>query len=160
MGSASRTGSPLDAIGSIQEERMIPNQYPDDSTISNDAILWRRIHPAWIVADDNTGSLRVSSAAFDNSSDGTPTSVHLETVATAYGISADAILESFSGFGMASLTAGIARLVNQTVLPAPRNNDPSHGFIAGAKTKGVKKSLARACVWVGTPPSAGPRAES
>jgi hypothetical protein len=139
---------------------MIPTPYPDDPTIGNDAILWRRIHPFWIVADDNTGSLRVSSAAFDNSPDGTPTSVHLETVATAHGISADVILESFPGYCMAALSAGDARLVHQAVLRAPRNNDPSHGFIAGEKTKRVKKSLARVCVWVGTPPSAGPRAGS
>ena len=130
---------------------MIPTRYPDDPTIGNDEILWRRIHPDWIVPDQNTGRPRVSSAAFDNSSDGTPTSIHLAVVALHHGNSADIILESFPRYSMAALTAGNARNVGQGVLPAPQNNDPSHGYIAGEKTKRVKRSLAGACVWVGTP---------
>ena len=134
---------------------MIPTAYPDDPTIGSEANLWRRIHPLWIVPDEN-GGLRVSSAAFDNSEDGTPTSIHLEAMALNHALLADVILKSFPGFSMAALTAGDARRANQAVLPAPRIDDPSHGFIAGAKTKSVKRSLARACVWVGTPPSSGP----
>ena len=41
---------------------MTPTPYPDDPTIGNDAILWRRIHPLWIVAY-SASAARFNSAA-------------------------------------------------------------------------------------------------
>lgn len=64
-------------------------EYPDDTTIDDASILWRRIHPDWVVTDENRGGVRVTSLAFNNSSDGSPTSVHLEEVAREYGITAE-----------------------------------------------------------------------
>lgn len=127
--------------------------YADDSTIAADSVLWRRIHPDWVVADENRGGFRVSSAAFDNSPDGTPTSIHLEEVARAIGLTAEAILSSYVGYGMASLTAGQGRACGQNV-GRFGDDDPTHGFIAGQKTKSVRKKLAAACVWVISPPVA------
>ena len=51
--------------------------YVDDPAILSDAILWRRIHPKWVVLDTNRGGVRVSSAAFDDSPDGSAMSVLL-----------------------------------------------------------------------------------
>ena len=130
---------------------MSPIAYADDSSIADDSILWRRIHPTWVVADENRGGFRVSSAAFDNSEDGTPTSVHLEVIARAIGLAAEKILTPFVGYGMASLAAGQARACNQSVGRDPQPDDPTHGFLGGQKTKSVKKRLAAACLWVINP---------
>lgn len=122
--------------------------YADDPTIADDSILWRRIHPSWIVADENRGGFRISSAAFDNSEDGTPTSIHLEEVARAFGQTAEAILRPFVGYGMAALTAGQGRGCGQAIGRDPLPDDPTHGFIAGQKTKSVKRRLSAASTWL------------
>lgn len=132
---------------------MMQIPYADDPTITDASLLWRRIHPSWVVADENCGGFRVSSAAFDNSPDGTPTSINLEEVARAIGVTAEEILRPFVGYGMASLTAGQGRACHQTV-GRFGDDDPTHGFIAGQKTKSVKTKLAAACIWVISPPVA------
>jgi len=81
------------------------SSYADDKTVADTSLLWRRIHPTWYVPDENRGGFRVSSAAFENSRDGTPTSIHLEEIARENGLTAEAILSRFTDFAMASLTA-------------------------------------------------------
>ncbi len=48
--------------------------YDDDPTVLNEMALWRLIGRLWVVADENRGGRRVSSAAFYDSPDGSPTS--------------------------------------------------------------------------------------
>lgn len=134
---------------------MADHPYADDPTIADDSALWRRIPPKWVVPDDNRGGLRVSSAAFDNSEDGTPTSVHLADVASSIGRGPADILQRFVGYGLASLTSGQARGCGQAVGRDPLPDDPTHGFIAGPKPRSVKKRLSSACVWVIPPPGSG-----
>lgn len=129
--------------------------YANDPTIADESVLWRRIPPRWAVLDENRGGLRVSSAAFDNSDDGTPTSVHLAEVASAVGLRPADILQRYDGYGMASLTAGQARGCGQAVGPDALPDDPTHGYIAGPKPKSVKRRLAAAAVWVISPPNSG-----
>lgn len=131
---------------------MTPVSYVDDPTIADDSVLWRRICPFWIVPDANRGGFRVSSAAFDDSKDGTPTSIHLEEVARSIGRTAEDILRPFTGYGLASLTAGQARGCEQAIGKDPLPNDPTHGYLAGRKTQSIKKRLAAACQWVIPPP--------
>lgn len=127
---------------------MAHHPYADDPTIADDSVLWRRIPPMWVVPDENRDGLRVSSAAFDNSEDGTPTSIHLADVAIKIGRAPADIVQRFVGYGLASLTAGQARQCGQAVGHDPLPDDPTHGFIAGPKSKSVKRRLSAACIWV------------
>lgn len=131
---------------------MAEHPHADDPTIADNSALWRRILPEWAVHDENRGSLRVSSAAFDNSKDGTPTSVHLAQVASELGRGPADILRRYASYGLAALTAGEARACGQLVGRDPLPDDPTHGYIAGPKPRSVKKRLAAAAVWVITPP--------
>lgn len=54
---------------------MAQDNYRDDPAILNDAQLWRRIPPWHLVNDQNLGTVRPSSAAFDNDPDGRPMSI-------------------------------------------------------------------------------------
>ena len=74
---------------------------PDDPTISDDADLWRRIHPNWWVQERKTGRWRVSSQAFKDSSDNTPMSVIL----AAPGRDPMSALATFPDHGLASFKA-------------------------------------------------------
>lgn len=133
---------------------MAEHSYLDDSTLGDASVLWRRIHPSWAVSDENRGGIRVSSAAFDNSRDGSATSVLIAEIVAASGHGPEDVLRGLDGYGLASLTAGAARVCGQAVARDPLPDEPAHGLIAGSKTKGVKKRLAAAAVWVVLPPSA------
>lgn len=127
--------------------------YADDPTIADDATLWRRIPPVWAVADENLGGLRVSSAAFDNSRDGSPTSILLAELVVASGRSAEDVLRDYDGYGLAGLTAGQARKCGQAVAHDPLPDEPAHGFVVGKKTRQAKRCLASAAILVISPPT-------
>ena len=123
----------------------------DDGTIPTDAELWRRIHPDWVVRDENVDALRVSSAAFDNSRDGSPTSVLLATIVRETGRTDFDVLATFEGYALASLTAGQARVCDHGVARDPLLDEPAHAFVFGTKTKKAKRCLARSAEWVVSP---------
>ena len=130
---------------------MADHSYADDPTISDDAALWRRIHPSWIVEDENRSGVRVSSAAFDDSSDGSPMSVLLEAVVRETDRGVEGILSGFSSHGLASFTAGCARGCNQGVARDPLPDEPAHAFVFGPKSKSNKRCLARRAVLIVQP---------
>src|SRR5688572_7853502 len=104
--------------------------YDDDPTITDDDELLRRIRPELIVPDQKSASgRRLSSAAFDDSSDGTPCSVNVRREALA----PETILaqEKHGGYSIASVTAHVPRSLKQTVLHWPDDEEPGHAYIAG-----------------------------
>ena len=129
---------------------MLP--YVDDPTIENDAALWRRICPIWFVVDKNRNSIRVSSAAFDDHPNGTPTSVILAEIYKLTGREALDALAGHEGYALASITAGFARLCAQGVARDPLPDESAHAFVFGRKTKSIKRKLATGSHWVIPPP--------
>jgi hypothetical protein len=49
---------------------------------------------------------------------------------------------------LVSLTAGFAREHDQEVARTPKDYEPAHGDVVGAKTNSVKDSFARNAAWV------------
>jgi hypothetical protein len=130
---------------------MPDGSYVDDNTISDDEQLWRRINPVWFVPDDNRGGLRPSSAAFDDSKDGSPLSVLLASVVRSTGRNAADVLSGFNKYALASFAAGAARSCGQGVDRTPLEDEPAHASVFGRKTKPVKRHLANAAQWVIAP---------
>ena len=130
---------------------MAGTPYIDDPTIRNGETLWRRIFPGWIVPDDNEVGWRVSSAAFDDSPDGSPMSVLLADVVEATNRTADDVLTGFEGYGLTVLVAGFVRSLKQGIARTPEPHEPAHASVFGSKTPKVKRALARASTWVHLP---------
>ena len=126
----------------------------DDRTISDDAALWRRVHPNWIVPDDNATGSRVTSAAFDDSRDGTPLSVLLAEVVARTQRTAHDVLAGYEGYSLAAITAQTARGFGQGIARTPDPNEPAHASVFGPKTKPNKRGMAKRASWVIAP--AGP----
>ncbi len=126
--------------------------YDDDPTVLNEMALWRLIVRLWVVADENRGVRRVSSAAFDDSPDGSPTSILLADVVASTGRSAQDVLSRFPGYCLASLTAGQGRGCGQGVPRDPLPQEPAHAFLFGAKPRSARRCLAHAATWI-IPPS-------
>ena len=97
-----------------------PSKYEDDKTILDEAELWRRI-PSWhIVPDENIGRKRPSSAAFEDHPDGSPMSVILGQEVLASGREASSVIEDLGDFSLASITAKLARSLEQGIVRRPR----------------------------------------
>jgi hypothetical protein len=122
--------------------------YSDDHTILDTVALYRRIPPQWVVLDENLGRVRPTSQAFQNSPNGTPMSVALSDVLFELGRTPESLLTGLEGFGLASITAGLARGCGQGIKRDPTPEEPAHALVFGKKTASVKNRFAKECQWV------------
>ncbi len=131
--------------------------YADDPTIRDDAVLWRRVpvDPIHYVFDQNLGRVRPSSAAFEDSPDGTPMSVQLAQIVAETGRGPEDVLVGYHGFALAAITAGLSRGCRQGVARAPLPDEPAHAVVFGTKTRKIRGRLAKGSQWV-IPPSSLP----
>ena len=127
---------------------MASERLVDDTTIANKSHLWRRIHPKWVVWDQNVREKRVTSAAFQDSVDGSPMSVLLADVVRETGRNAGHILAGFDEYALARITAGHARDCCQGVSRAPLPDELAHAHVFGRKTGSVRGYLRRHAEWV------------
>lgn len=122
----------------------------EQQPIPDEAELWRRIRPEWVVPGKD-GEPRPTSQAFQNLSASGQMSVHLADVVRARGQSASGVLAGMPGFGLVSLTAGLVRQHGQVIEEAPETADPSHAHVIGAKRKPTRRAFAKAAEWVVKP---------
>lgn len=108
----------------------------DDPTIGDDEILWRRVDPADIVTDHNTGRQRSSSAAFLTEQ----MSVHIASLT-----SLEAVLTRYPHVRIAAFGAEDARNLGCVVARAPTPDDPSHALVCRQddSTKRISKRTAK-----------------
>ncbi|MGH8188399.1 MAG: hypothetical protein ACREUC_17705 [Steroidobacteraceae bacterium] len=121
--------------------------FVNDDTIANAESLLRRVPGRWWVYDDNLGRRRPTTAAFDD----IEMSVALETTLRARGYPPTAVLNSHEGFGLVSITAGLAREHGQAVARDPLPDDPAHAIVYGRKTDAARKRFSRECVCIVDP---------
>jgi hypothetical protein len=125
------------------------SSYQDDPTILDEAELWRRIPPLHIVPDNNRGGLRISSAAFEDHPNGSAMSVLLGDEVLASGRDAQSVISQYPGFLLASVTAGLARSLDQGIIRKPLpDEEPAHAEVFGRKTGSVRKKLSRGATWI------------
>lgn len=122
----------------------------DDTSVPDDCALWRRIPPNWWVLDENRGVIRPASACFDDNKKG-PMSVYLSVVMAEHGLGYDHVLAGHEDYKLASVTAGLARELNQAIVRKPEPDQPAHAEVVGKKTGSVKNRFARDAVWLVAP---------
>lgn len=116
----------------------------DDPSILGSERLFRRIPASWVNWDER-GKPEISSAAFKDEE----LSISLESImARDARPPADAI-RNYPGCGLAAITAGHARSLNQKVARDPLPGEPAHGIVYGQKKKGgVAGKLRDGAEWV------------
>jgi hypothetical protein len=146
--------------------------YTDEgNSISVDALLYRRIFQGFIDWDspDPNGRPRLTSAAFqdykleDAQRLGLPApamSVGLGPILDARGLSPEKILEPFDDtYGLAVLTAGDVRSLEQGVMAKPTEEEPWHAVVFSMnepkRSKRIRAVLAEKARWVHVPRRAG-----
>ena len=131
--------------------------YTDDPAIADDAELWRRIppnspdSPNWVIFDEKRERWRPSSGCFK----GDEMSVALADIVIGSGGTAKAYLADHEAYGLASITAGLARSSKppQGVCPDPGADQPAHALVVGPKTDSVRRRFAVKAEWVIKPPN-------
>jgi hypothetical protein len=123
----------------------------DDTTVLDDAVLWRRVHH--LFWQQVQGGWRISSGAFDNASDGSGMSVHLADIAVVEDRSLESLLpDPADEFGMVALTANHVRKQSQIIVREPEPDDPTHAEVIGLKPTKVRKRLRDGAAVVRLPP--------
>ena len=129
---------------------MADTPFADDPSISGDERLFRRIARTWVDWDEY-GNPAISSAAFKDPE----LSVNLESVMARDGRQPADALGSYSGYGLAAITAAHARSLNQVVARDPLPEEPAHGVVYGQKKRGgIAAKLRDGAIWVVTPAQA------
>lgn len=126
-------------------------KFVDDLSIGNADILWRRIARSQIVQDHNLGQLRPSSAAFEDSPDGSPMSAIWEKLHRELGLTESDALKGHQGFGLASFYVALARELGQGIQRDPLPESPAHVLVFGHKPKSFRRKLAQSVQWVKLP---------
>jgi hypothetical protein len=131
--------------------------FPDDPSVKDETELLRRIPPRHFFRDENLGLIRPSSAAFEDDDDYDPMSVYLTSVLAAERREVTCVLAGHDGYGLASITAAVAREKKQTVHPDPLPEETSHAVVCGDKRSGnnksAKKTFAKSAKWIVAPPA-------
>src|SRR4051794_27216980 len=116
----------------------------DPVPLGPDTLLWRRIPAFHIGFDKNRGCRVVSSAAFDDDSDGEPMSV----VIARPGRAPEEVLRGHAGYGLVAFSVQVAESADQEILRAPMLDEPDHAHISGPKTSSRRKRLRDGAQWV------------
>ena len=132
--------------------------YQDDPTIGNEVRLFRRIHPQWIVRDENLKCFRPSSQAFNDSQDGSPMSVNREDILQQENKPPAELLAGLYEWGLAALRTGTMRENGQGIAADPTPDEPSHALVFGPKPTKARKRIAKTAEWVIQPERSGSEA--
>jgi len=121
---------------------------PDDLSIPDDAVIWRRVPDRHFVAIPE-GQIRPSSAAFDDDPDGDSMSAVLATP----GRDPYPVLLGNEGWGLVAIEVRLVRELGWSIEKTPEPDEPDHVHVHGNKTKGKTRRVARDCAWVIPPPA-------
>lgn len=133
----------------------MPSGAPDDPSVHDEDILYRRIIIDQVKRRRSDGTIeRVGSNAFDDSSDGSPCSVHLHSKLVEAGLDWDSVLAGYeTRAGLAWIQVGEARALGYGVVPTPRDGEPGHADLTGDKdTPSRQKQLAKKAIIKVSPP--------
>lgn len=111
-----------------------PPQYADDPTIGDHEVVWRRV-AAELCERRADGSVAIGSWAFSDSSDGTPMSVDLASIASDPASTA----ASLPGCIVVGLRVGELRAEGFGVMPWKEDDNDAHAYVLGNKNKQSKR---------------------
>ena len=115
--------------------------------LGDEEILLRRIHPTNMRGE---GGTRPSSNAFEDSGDGSPMSVYVESIILRLGYQPIDVLSGYPSHGLVSFTVGLIRELDwDAILRGGTPGDPfgdAHSAVVGDKSpRPPRKRLALEC---------------
>jgi len=121
------------------------NEMVDDPTIEDSTRVYRRISRLHVDSDPTSvDGYKITSAAFTDPSDGTQMSVHVGDTLSNRSLKVSSLLDLHPAAGLVSISAKEIRDLGLIIVRVPLPNDPAHAEIHGRKSKGTRRSLAKA----------------
>ena len=121
---------------------------PNDNSVSDETLLYRRLHPTQVVWDENRGRVRATTNAFKDPA----LSIALGDELAALGVEPVWVLRMDPQHQLGVFSAGFAQNEEgQTVRRDPLQNherygdDPSHGVVEGPKPKTRRNRFVAVC---------------
>jgi hypothetical protein len=121
----------------------------DDPSIADSVVLYRRVHPKFVVWDGNKKRLRPASAAFKDDD----MSVNLGDDLEREGLDPAFALRNDPQHHLCDVTAEFVREEEQAIVREPLEahprygDDPTHGEVCGSKGDARRKRFALAAEW-------------
>ena len=115
----------------------------DDPTISDDAVVVRRVALSEHTFDETIGRRRPSSQAFMQSGPDGLVSVYLLSETTF-----ETVAQGGSQRYLAIVTVGVLRENGLGIIRSPESGGPGHCDITGRKTRGRLNRIVRSAEWV------------
>lgn len=119
----------------------------DDNPVSDETLLYRRLHPTQVVWDENRGGVRATSNAFKDPE----LSIALGDELSTLDRDPSWVLRMDPLHQLGAFTADFARGEEQTIRRDPLvgheryGDDPTHGAVEGAKPKTRRNRFVAAC---------------
>ena len=111
-----------------------------DPEFGDDTTLFRRVHPAHFKVEN--GEMRITSAAFRNTTDTQNMSVDIEELLGESDLTPQDCLDGYEGFGLARFDVGLCHELDQIVRSSPVEGNPAHGDVIGHKTRTTMRQFA------------------
>ncbi len=115
------------------------SEVPDDPTIPDDSLVYRRITAEWYKVDPATGQHRLTSAAFSDLDGAMSITVGIDVEAGEH--EPLDVVANHPGYGLVAISVGDLRRLGLGVVRSATDGELCHGDVHGNKTKGTKNKL-------------------
>ena len=123
-----------------------------DTSVPDEAILWRLINPHFQKADGH-GGIRFTTQAFQNRPESQATSFFLADIVLESERVVEDLVADKPGFGVVAISVGDVRSLGLQVIRDPTDDEPAHVLVPGKKSGAIKTRLKEAAQWVVRPAS-------
>lgn len=112
---------------------------PDDPSIPDETLVYRRVTPQWYPVDPATGERRLTTAAFSDLHGAMSVAIGVDLAAERR--DPVEVVENHPGYGLVALPVNELRRLGLGVVRSPIEGELCHGDVHGNKTKSTKKKL-------------------
>ncbi len=112
---------------------------PDDPSIPDGSLVYRRITPEWHKVDPGTGKRRLTTAAFSDLDGAMSIAIGVELEAG--GHEPLEVVAKHPGYGLVALPVDELRRLGLGVVRSPTDGELCHGDVYGKKTGSKRKKL-------------------
>lgn len=125
------------------------DDWEDDPSVGPETALFRRVHPRFVVPDENRDCNRISTGAFNDREMSVLLGDELERLKREPGTA----LSRYPKHFLAGITARAVREEQQVVVRKPDEYDDAHGLVVGQKPRGRRRRFCSASWWTIAPPN-------
>ena len=137
----------------MKPEELAQFEGPDDGSVADDEIFWRRIYPGWIVRDDGVDGSRLTSEVYEDTRTPAPSPCSLirSTESTVEQV------QKHQSYAVGAVRAGLLRAHGFKLIRHDDPDEPGHFYMVGKNDRSKPCKLNRLKLAGETEHVAGPQ---